>query len=132
MKKLVLALVACLGLAGCADEYVAPVAASPANCFVVTDEFGEREVCNTQYYYTNGGVIYWDSHFGVWVSPWGYYHGGVWTHGYYPGWHSYYGPGFYHARGYFHGGYRGGNFHGGYRGGSFRGGGGGHFGGGHR
>ena len=120
MKKLALILVACLSLAGCADEYEGtPVAVSPTSpaygCVVVTDEYGEREVCNTRYYYSDGGVVYWDEHFGIWVGPNGYYRGGVFFPGIYPGFHAYYHRGWYRPHGYFHGGYHGG-YHGGFHG----------------
>lgn len=133
MKKLALILVACLGLAGCATEYEVsePTMSQPAyGCVVVTDEYGEREVCNTNYYYVTGGVVYWDAHFGVWVGPGGYWRSGIWYRGYYPGFHTYYHAGLYHPHGYFHGGNRagyyrhygpggfhsGGGFHGGFHG----------------
>lgn len=112
MKKLALMLVACLGLAGCAVEYVEPVDPMDAvisdrmqhGCVVVTDELGEREVCNTQYYYYDGGVVYWDAHFGVWVGPNGYWRNRAFFPGIYPGFHTYYHTGFYHPRGFYHGG----------------------------
>lgn len=106
---------------GCADEVVTePVYASAipsqlgTGCVIVTDDYGEREVCNTRYYYVNGGVVYWDANFGIWVGPGGYWHGGVWNRGFYPGWHNYYGRGFYRPRGFSgpHGGFHGGGYHG--------------------
>lgn len=127
-----------LVLMGCAETTDQPVYTSShtvspdiqTGCVVVSDDYGDREVCNTQYYYVNGSPIYWDTAFGIWVSPWGYYRGGVWYRGYHPGWRNYYGHGYYHPRGFFHGGYHGGfhgGFHGGYHGGGgFHGGHGGH------
>lgn len=146
-KKLMflLPVIAMLGVVGCTErevvEPVATVAAAPtfatinSGCVVVSDDYGEREVCNTQYYYMNDGVVYWDSHFGVWVGPGGYWRGGRWWNGYYPGFHEFYGHGWYHPHGFFRaGGVRGwgrgpGFGNDAHRGGGFRGGG-GH--GGHR
>lgn len=110
MKKLSLILVACLGLVGCADEYYAtpsyPLSAgnqTQYGCVIVSDEYGEREVCNTHYYYSDGGVVYWDAHFGIWVYPNGYWYGGRFWPGVYPGFHAYYHTGFYHPRGFYRG-----------------------------
>jgi len=129
MKKLVLVLAACLGLVGCADEAYYDHPAYPPEhagwtqhgCVVVTDEFGEREVCDTQYYYSEDGVTYWDAHFGIWVGPNGYWYGHSYFPGIYPGFHAYYHRGWYHPRGFYHGGYHGGG--GGFHGGGFHGGG---------
>ena len=133
MKTMILALVACLCLFGCTEEAYSDTAAvypsSPTyGCVVVNDPaYGERQVCNTYYYYVGGVPYYYDTHFASWITPWGYYRGGRWFNGYYPGYHSYYGHGFYHPRGYYHGGgFRhldhnygrgGGGYHGGYHGG---------------
>lgn len=138
MKKLVLALVACLGMTGClvapayGQEVVQPQV--QYGCTIVEDIYGEREVCNTNYYVSNGSVVYWDPYFGIWVGNGFYnYHGG-WYRGYYPGYSAHYGS-YYHTHGYFqgysHGYYHGNTGHGGSygHGGSFHGGG-GHSGGG--
>lgn len=126
MNKVALILVACLGLAGCEDstyrnepEYPSPPA---YGCVVVADDMGEREVCDTYYYYDNGELVYYDAHFNIWVGNSGYWIGGRYHWGFYPAWHSYYGPSFYYPRGHFgyHGAFRGGE-RGGYRGGGFRG-----------
>jgi hypothetical protein len=139
MNKLIKALFIALPLAlmGCDDAYDTTVntAGYPASgslnngCIIVSDAtYGEREVCS-QYYVANGGYVWWDPNFGIWVSNYGYYRAGVWYRGFYPGYHNYY-HGYYHPHGYYYGhpGY-GGGWHG-----SWHGGGGGHFGGhgGHR
>src|SRR5271166_5279212 len=59
-------------------------------CVNVEDEYGEHQVCGTQYYYTNHGTVYWDEHFGIWVYPGGYWRNNQYYRGYYPGYHSYY------------------------------------------
>jgi hypothetical protein len=125
MNKLsAVALLAALTLSvGCVDEYSYRETTPYYGCVVISDEMGEREVCDTEYYYTDDGVVYWDSHFGIWVMPNGYWYGGRFWPGVYPGFHAYYHSGFYHPRGYFHS-YRGFSVH---RGGSY----GGHGGGGH-
>jgi hypothetical protein len=148
MNKLIKALLFALPLAlmGCADEYDTTVSTAgyPAlgvvnnGCIVVNDEaFGEREICS-QYYMSNGGYVWWDAAYSMWISPYGYYQGGVWRRGYPVGYQNFY-HGYYHPRGFFAGhGYLTG--HGGYaprgfRGNGWHGGGGGHFGGhggGHR
>lgn len=119
-----------LFLAGCVSEpiYTSTVpSAYYANgakygCTIVTDEYGSREVCETYYYPVSNGVVYWDPYFRIWVGPGGYWHGGVWNHGYYPGFRTYYGHGFYHPNGFSHGG----GYRGGFHGGGFHGGHGGH------
>lgn len=147
IKALFLALPLALG--GCADEYDTtvstagyPIVGTVNNgCIVVSDEAsGEREVCS-QYYMVDGGYVYWDATYGMWISPYGYYRGGVWNRGWYPGYREYYGRvgvwrgrGWYAGHGYFTGhggyaphGYRGNGWHGGYHGGGVYHGG-GHFG----
>src|ERR1700678_1929149 len=87
MNKLIKALLFALPLAlmGCADEYDTTVSTAgyPAlgvvnnGCIVVNDEaFGEREICS-QYYMSNGGYVWWDAAYSMWISPYGYYQGGV-------------------------------------------------------
>jgi hypothetical protein len=145
MKKLFLILTACL-MMGCVEEGV--IYSDPASqptlvgvpsygCAVVEDSYGEREVCDVYYYTTPEGVIYWDQYFNVWMGAGGYMRGGIWYHGFLPGYWGHYGV-WYHPHGWFgvhvyHGyyGYHWGGFHGGYHGG-YHGGwhGGGH--GGHR
>lgn len=139
--------------AGCAEGIAyadpPPPPSQPSyGCVVVEDSYGEREVCDTYYYISPEGAIYWDSAFGIWIGAGGYWYNGAWAYGYYPGYwgryHGFYhGHGFYngHSRGYYghhwsngsyngHAGYHGGGggYHGGYHGGGH--GGGGH--GGHR
>jgi len=140
MKKLVLALVACLGMTGClvAPAYGQEVAQPQVQygCAVVSDQFGEREVCDTSYYVSDGSVVYWDPYFGIWAGNGFYNYNGGWYRGYYPGYAAHYGS-YYHTHGYFQGyshGYYGHSYGGGghfsHGGGSF-GHGGGHFGGSH-
>lgn len=145
MNKLVLALVACLGMTGClvapayGQEVVQPQIQN--GCAIVEDTYGEREVCNTNYYVYNGSVVYWDPYFGIWAGNGFYNYNGGWYRGYYPGYYGRYGS-YYHGQGYYHGyshgyyhgnggshGYGGGSYHGG--GGSYHGGGGSFHGGGH-
>lgn len=97
MKKLVLALVMCLGLAGCAEDsyYYAPPATYQSGYVEFCDDWGCRYV-NAPYYMVDGEVIYWDVHFGCWIGPRGYWGGGVWHHGFWPGYHGVYHPGTYH------------------------------------
>lgn len=133
MKKLFLVLAACL-MMGCVEEaYVVPPGppVHPSyGCAIIEDEYGEREVCDVYYYPTEYGVLYWDTTYGMWIGAGGYWRGGIWFHGYLPGYVRRYG-GFYHEHGY-HWGYNRGyyghhwggawhgnpGFHGGFRGGS--------------
>lgn len=96
MKKLLLALVACLGLTGCiGTAYAQPLTV------------GTVEVCNdsgcyltqTPYYYSGGLFYYYHPYYRYYMRGYGIYHGGYY-HGY---------------RGY--GGFHGGHFsgHGGHR-----------------
>lgn len=141
MKKLFLILAACF-LTGCAEEYYpATYPYSDYGCVVIEDENGEREVCDTYYYVTDYGPMYWDAYYGVWIGAGGYLYNGIWYRGFWPGYVARYGWG-YHPRGWFgNHGFRGyyshhwsGAWHGGpafhsYHGGGYHGGG-GH--GGHR
>ena len=163
MKQLIIILACILSMItsiGCAEEtsYADPVLVSSdpsSGCVVVEDDYGEREVCNTTYYVTSEGPIYWDVNYGIWIGAGGFWYGGVWHYGYYPGyWERYHG--YYREHGYYHGyshGYyghhfnngsfhgtnhhaessHGGTYHGGSHGGggSYHGGGGFHGGGGH-
>jgi hypothetical protein len=122
-----LALIAALAfpsMMGCTPEYVEPApAVSQANCVVVSDaEYGERTVCNTQYYDTPQGVVYYDPYYATWIGA-GYYYSAAearWYHGYLPGYYNHY-RGYYRPHGYYvghsYGGYRG---YGGYHGGGHR------------
>jgi hypothetical protein len=110
MKNILLVLIACIGLTagtiGCAENtaYADPVLVSsePATgCVVVEDDFGEREVCNTTYYVTSEGPIYWDVNYGIWIGAGGFWYGGVWHYGYYPGYWARYHD-YYHEHGYYH------------------------------
>src|SRR5271166_1798942 len=110
MKALLLALVACLCLSGCAvegDVYYPPTGDYQYGCVNLMTDDGEQEVCS-QYYYAGGQAYYWDYGLGVWVGPGGYWRGG-----------SFYRGGWYHGWGHwgYHGGYHGGgSFRGGYHG----------------
>jgi hypothetical protein len=118
MKNLVLVLVACLGLAGCVAEegmYVEAPVAVASGSVEFCDDWGCRMI-DAPYYYDDGDVIYWDAHFGVWIGPHGYWHGGIWHRGWVDGYHGWYGVHHYH---YFHehtGGWRFGSGWHGYRG----------------
>jgi hypothetical protein len=145
MKKLLFSLITCLslfGLIGCVENvaYADPVAPQITyGCAIVEDAYGEREVCDTSYYVTSAGVVYWDPYFHIWVGGGFYFYNNAWYRGYYPGYVARYG-GFYHGHGFYRG-YRGGHYgahwgrsHGGFHGGSHSSGGfhsGGHVGGGH-
>jgi hypothetical protein len=97
MKKLLLALMAAVSLSGCV-MYADSDAFYPAyteGCTTVCDDYGCREVCG-RYFYSGGVAYYWDAHFGCWIGPRGYYHGGVFYHGYHPGYHTYYHRGYYY------------------------------------
>jgi hypothetical protein len=151
MKKLLTLIIGILmlGVVGCMEEEAyadppLPPAQTSYGCVVVEDDYGEREVCDTSYYVSPEGVIYWDAAFGIWIGAGGYWNGGVWHYGYWPGYweryHTFYhGHGFYngYSHGYYghhyeHGSFHGGGYHsgGGYHGGHSYHGGGGH--GGHR
>lgn len=114
MKKFLLALIACLGLSGCVVEgYDYPPGAYSNGTVEFCDDYGCRYVTG-QYYYDSAGVLfYWDSHFGCWMGPHGYWHGGVFYHGFHPGYHGWYHGGWYHAPHYYNGGhyhYNGGHY----------------------
>jgi hypothetical protein len=125
-KLMMLLGVIAVSMIGCADDPPPPADSSVAyGCVEVSDDYGNRDICDTQYYYTDTGVVYWDSHFGVWIGPEGWYREGVFYHGFYPGYREFYGHGYYHSGHgrYYHSGHynHGGGYHGGH-----------HSGGGHR
>lgn len=96
MKKLFFTLALCLGLTGCVEERVY----SPPGMYVTgtvefCDDYGCRWV-TAPYYYDGDDLIYWDAHFGVWIGPYGYWHGGYWHRGWHPGYHGWYHQGWYH------------------------------------
>jgi hypothetical protein len=116
MKHLFLALAACLCLSGCMIEpaYADPVGPYSNGTVEFCDDYGCRYVTG-QYYYDSAGVLfYWDTGFGCWIGPHGYWRGGVFFHGYYPGYHNFYHGGYYH--GFHGGGYHGGGHYGGHGG----------------
>lgn len=129
MKSVLLALTICLGLAtaSCVEAAYTPL--PPPGVYetgVVTfcDDFGCREVDAPYYYDEDGAVVYWDAHFGYWIGPSGYLVGGVWHHGWWPGYHTWYHAGLYHiGRSGFsehHGFSHGHEIHNGYHGGHRR------------
>lgn len=57
-------------------------------CVEFCDEYGCRDVCDTHYYHDSDGVAYyWDGSYGAWVGPRGYWRGGAFHRGFYPGYH---------------------------------------------
>ncbi len=102
VKKLILALLVCLGLTGCVEDAV--YAQGPVYRTVeVCDNYGCHFV---QVRYYNGYPFYYNAAYGIWVSPgYGYYHGGVFYRGGYRGYHGYYGHGGYRGGGGYHGGH---------------------------
>lgn len=124
MKKLLITLAAVIGLSGCVVyDTPEPVLATSDHwqygCVEYCDEDSMcREVCDTYYYYGPGGaVFYYDTAFGLWIGPHGYWYGGAWVHGWPGGFRE-------HYRGFAHYGHWGGGYHGGYHGGGgFHGGG---------
>jgi hypothetical protein len=120
MKKFIAGLIAAMCLSSClvyADPVYAP--AYYYGTVTICDDYGCREVPDVRYFIGSDGVTYYyDVHFGVWIGPRGYWHGGAFYHGYYPGYHTYYHHGWYGGHGgYYHGGggYHGGGHHGGHR-----------------
>lgn len=93
MKFLALVLAAgisILGSTGC-YVYTDPTPTSTETGYVnYCDTYGCREVYAPHYYTRTGDVVYWDTHFGVWITPHGYWRGGRWNHGYHPGYHHHY------------------------------------------
>lgn len=91
MKNFILALII-LGLTSCA-VYTEPVVV-PNNVMYGTttycDEYDCRQVTGRYYYGAEGEVIYWDTRFGMWIGPHGYWNGGVYYRGFHPTYHSYY------------------------------------------
>jgi hypothetical protein len=136
--KLIIALLVCLGVSGCAEEYVVPpnvgVSRVANGTVQVCDDTNTCEEITSQYYYDGSNdLYYYDS--GYWVGPGGYWYGNAYYRGYYPGYKGIYGRGYgvYHGgiygggiRGRAYGGARGGSFHSSVRGGSRGGHGGGH------
>jgi hypothetical protein len=112
MKHVLLALVASVCLSSCV-VYADPEYSS--GCFTFCDDYGCREVCNTQYYYYGGEAYYWDAHFGCWIGPHGYWRSGAYYYGFHPGYHEFYHHGYYHGGGHYYGGHGGYHGHGGHR-----------------
>ena len=105
MKYIFLIIFAVL-LVSCEEYYEEPaIMADRIDCVKFVDDYGEREVCNTAYYYDSAGdLVYWDAHFGVWIGHGFYYDHGVLFNGYYPHYHEFYHHGYYHT---FHPGWHG-------------------------
>ena len=104
MKKLILALLVCFGLTGCVVEDTSYAQGPVVQTVEVCDNYGCHLV-NVQYY--NGYPYYYNAAYGVWISPgYGYYYGGHFYRGGYPGYHGYYHGyrGCYHGGGGYHGG----------------------------
>lgn len=115
--KLLFGLVAAFCLSSClifTDSYYS--GPYQYGTITVCDDFGCREAENVRYFVgSDGETYYYDVHFGIWLGSRGYWHGGAFHRGYYPGYHTYYHQGWY---GGYHGGggYRGGHSgHGGHR-----------------
>lgn len=102
MKKFLLALAACIGLSGCVEERVYYPEGYSTGSVEFCDDYGCRWVNGPYYYDSAGALFYWDVHFGVWMGPHGYWHGGAYYHG---GYYHYSHPGHYHYTPS-HGGYR--------------------------
>lgn len=105
-------LIAVLSLSGCSLWVSEPYAANTIRngCVIVSDDYGEREVCTRSYYTAGGDLVYWDANFGIWIGRGGYWRNGSFYHGYHPGFYNHYRASYQH-RGYY---YRGG-IHGGFR-----------------
>jgi hypothetical protein len=90
MKKLILALAACLGLSGCVESvaYAQPVQVGTVE---VCNAYGCYLVPQTNYYYSGGVFYYYHPSYGY-VRGYGLYHGGYY-HGYRGG-YGYHGGGF--------------------------------------
>jgi hypothetical protein len=124
MKKILIALMACVGLTfsaiGCAEEgyYSDPPVSPTVGSVEYCDDMGCRYV-NAPYYYVGGEVVYWDAHFGCWIGPRSYWRDGRWYRGSVSGFHGYYHSGA--NRGFYGGGGawrpNGGGYHGGFHGG---------------
>jgi len=118
MKKLLLAVVLCLGLTGCAEGYYYydPPGVYQVGTVEFCDDWGCRMVA-APYYYVGGEVVYFDAHFGCWIGPNGYWVSGRWYRGTYPGYHGWYHAGWYHHFHYNEGGWKmGSGYHGYHRG----------------
>src|SRR5665213_1222033 len=120
MKIKLIMLLCVMMVSGCVGYDDPPIDSSiQYGCVEVSDDYGNRDVCDTQYYYTDdGSLIYWDAHFGVWIGPEGWYREGIFYHGFYPGYREFYGRGYYHSEHgrYYHGGHynHGGGHYGGH------------------
>ncbi len=137
MKNIMLVLVLVVSslTLGCVEAYADDTVVFPSGdaqygCVIVSDSYGEREMCGVNYYVVNGGVVYFDPAFNLWIFPHGYWYGGIYHNGFWNGYYAHYGA-YYHPYGWhashgWHGGYNGG-----WHGGSYHGGGGYHGGGWH-
>lgn len=120
--------------------FAQPVPISPnesprMGCSIVEDVYGEREVCDTYYYISDLGVVYWDTYYLSWVGGGYYTRAYTWYPGFWPNYYSRYGSyyrfhNWYNShgyRGYYghhwssnYGGHGYGRGYGGYRGGHGR------------
>lgn len=113
MKAILIAL--CLSLCACFADFDTVV--NPGVIHYGTFEFcdaeGQCRNVDGRYYYNNEGeIVYYDGVFGVWISPRGYWVGGIYRPGFYPGYYNHYQGHFYHrGGGGFRGGYHGGGGH---------------------
>lgn len=110
MKKL-LALLVLMLLPGCVIYDVPAAYERQFGCIEICDSNGCFEQCDVSYYYEpDGGIVYYDRYFHMWIAPTRYYIDGVWyvgrPHGYteYHNWH--YHPGYYYRGHEWHGRYR--------------------------
>lgn len=110
MIKSILLIVA-LSLSGCAlwiDEPYTPNTIRNS-CVIISDDYGEREVCTKSYYTSDGNLIYWDANFGIWVGRGGYWRNNIFYRGYHPGFYNHYQFNYqnhgYYYRGGIHGGF---------------------------
>ena len=119
MKKFLLGLILCLGLTGCYVEgYDYAPGAYSTGSVEFCDDYGCRFVTAPYYYDSAGVLFYWDAHFGCWIGPHGYWRGGAFYHGFYPGYHGWYHGGWYHVPHYYGGGHY--HYNGGHYGGHHR------------
>jgi hypothetical protein len=58
---------------GSKSEEDFPSSVRQYGCALFDDQYGEREITDTYFYNVKGGVVYWDTHFNVWVGPYGYW-----------------------------------------------------------
>jgi hypothetical protein len=115
--KLLLSILCALSLAACVSEY--PTGVRYGTVEFCEDSINCRYITGNYYYNGDGVMYYYDTAFNAWIGPNGYWLGGLYYSGYYPGLRSYYGDrGVYYHRGYGGGAYR--EYGGGHGGGHHR------------